>query len=130
MKMWDLQKVTTWYLDTITYLITTSVSNQKPVTNTYSTSRLATRSENFRWRMRVIPLPLLTWTVSKTTVQDIFHGVELTIENFLNDGYYFLLTTSLFDSKYKGGDGITRNTAFNGNYVFNSKEPPAKRYDT
>ena len=47
------------------------------------------------------------------------YGVELTVEKFLNKGYYFLFTTSLFDSKYKGGDGITRNTAFNGNYVFN-----------
>ncbi len=32
---------------------------------------------------------------------------------------YFLLTTSLFDSKYKGYDGVKRNTAFNGNYVVN-----------
>ncbi|MCD4711155.1 MAG: TonB-dependent receptor, partial [Bacteroidales bacterium] len=47
------------------------------------------------------------------------YGIELTVEKFLNKGYYFLFTTSLFDSKYNGGDGITRNTAFNGNYVFN-----------
>ncbi len=44
---------------------------------------------------------------------------ELTLEKFLSSGYYILFTTSLFDSKYKGGDGVTRNTAFNGNYVFN-----------
>ena len=47
------------------------------------------------------------------------YGVELTMEKFLSKGYYFLFTTSLFDSKYKGGDMITRNTAFNGNYVLN-----------
>lgn len=47
------------------------------------------------------------------------YGIELTVEKFLNNGYYLLFTTSLFDSKYTGGDGITRNTAFNGNYVFN-----------
>jgi hypothetical protein len=47
------------------------------------------------------------------------YGFELTVEKFLSKGYYFLFTTSLFDSKYKGGDGIIRNTAFNGNYVFN-----------
>ncbi|MEY3398424.1 MAG: hypothetical protein RL220_1018, partial [Bacteroidota bacterium] len=46
-------------------------------------------------------------------------GVELTLERFLNKGYYFLFTTSLFDSKYKGSDGVVRNTAFNGNYVVN-----------
>ncbi|MCH2234193.1 MAG: TonB-dependent receptor [Crocinitomicaceae bacterium] len=47
------------------------------------------------------------------------YGVELTLEKFLDKGYYFLFTTSLFDSKYKGSDGIERNTAFNGNYIFN-----------
>jgi hypothetical protein len=47
------------------------------------------------------------------------YGIEMTLEKFLSNGYYFLCTASLFDSKYKGGDGIVRNTAFNGNYVFN-----------
>ncbi|MEZ5071118.1 MAG: TonB-dependent receptor [Bacteroidales bacterium] len=47
------------------------------------------------------------------------YGLELTLEKFLDKGFYFLFTTSLFDSKYKGTDGILRNTAFNGNYVFN-----------
>ena len=47
-------------------------------------------------------------------------GVELTLERFLSDGYYLLFTTSLFDSKYKGSDGIERNTAFNYKYVVNA----------
>jgi hypothetical protein len=47
------------------------------------------------------------------------YGVELTLERYFNRGYYFLITTSLFDSKYKGSDGIQRNTAFNSHYVFN-----------
>ena len=47
------------------------------------------------------------------------YGLELTLEKFYSKGYYFLLTTSLFQSKYKGSDNIERNTAFNGNYVFN-----------
>lgn len=47
------------------------------------------------------------------------YGIELTIERFLNKGFYFLITTSFFDSKYQGSDGIERNTAFNGNYVLN-----------
>lgn len=46
-------------------------------------------------------------------------GVELTLERYFNRGYYFLITTSLFDSKYKGSDGVQRNTAFNTGYVFN-----------
>ncbi|HTF81158.1 MAG TPA: TonB-dependent receptor [Cytophagales bacterium] len=47
------------------------------------------------------------------------YGLELTVERFLSKGFYSLLTTSLFDSKYKGSDGVLRNTAFNGNYVVN-----------
>lgn len=47
------------------------------------------------------------------------YGVELTIEHFLNRGFYFLLTTSLFDSKYKGSDKIEHNTAFNNNIIVN-----------
>ncbi len=47
------------------------------------------------------------------------YGIELTLEHFLNRGLYFLVTTSLFESKYTGSDDIERNTAFNGNYVVN-----------
>lgn len=46
-------------------------------------------------------------------------GVELTIEKFFSEGYYTLLTASLFDSQYEGSDGIQRNTAFNNQYVVN-----------
>jgi hypothetical protein len=46
-------------------------------------------------------------------------GVELTLERFLNNGFYYLLTSSLYKSTYKGNDGIERNTAFNGNYTSN-----------
>ncbi len=48
------------------------------------------------------------------------YGAELTIERFLNKGFYYLLTTSVYQSTYKGNDGIERNTAFNGNYTFNA----------
>jgi hypothetical protein len=47
-------------------------------------------------------------------------GVEITIERFMNKGMYFLVTTSVFDSKYKGSDKISRSTAFDGGYVFNA----------
>jgi hypothetical protein len=42
------------------------------------------------------------------------------LEHFLNKGFYYLLTTSVFESKYKGSDNIEHNTAFNGNYVLNA----------
>jgi hypothetical protein len=47
-------------------------------------------------------------------------GVELTIEKFFSKGYYGLFTSSLYSSKYTGSDGVERNTAFNGKYVFNA----------
>ncbi len=48
------------------------------------------------------------------------YGVELTVEQFLNKGLYYLGTVSLFQSKFKGSDGIERNTAFNGNFIINA----------
>jgi len=47
-------------------------------------------------------------------------GVELTLEKFYDQGYYVLLTGSVFDSKYAGSDDIERNTAFNNRYVLNA----------
>lgn len=47
------------------------------------------------------------------------YGIELTIERFFSKGYYGLFTSSLYTSKYTGSDGVERNTAFNGKYVFN-----------
>jgi len=46
-------------------------------------------------------------------------GLELTLEKFFSKGFYMLVTTSIFDSKYKGSDGVERNTSFNNNFVFN-----------
>ena len=46
-------------------------------------------------------------------------GLELTAEKFLDKGWYALLTASIYNSGYTGSDGKWRNTAFNGNYVFN-----------
>jgi len=47
------------------------------------------------------------------------YGIEITFEKFLSKGYYWLVTASLYDSKYTASDGIERNTVFNGNYVVN-----------
>ncbi len=47
------------------------------------------------------------------------YGVELTVERFLNQGYYILYTTSLFDSKFKAPNGKWYNTSFNSSYVGN-----------
>ncbi len=47
------------------------------------------------------------------------YGIEITVEKFLSNGWYFLFTSSVFNSLYTGSDNKWRNTAFNGNYVFN-----------
>ena len=47
------------------------------------------------------------------------YGLEMTLEKFFDKHYYFLLTVSLYDSKYKGFDKIERQTRFAGNYAFN-----------
>jgi hypothetical protein len=62
-------------------------------------------------------IPVIDSLVSRGTGNNI--GIELTVERFLDKGFYFLFTSSLFKSTYKGYDGITRNTAFSNNFVFN-----------
>ncbi len=47
------------------------------------------------------------------------YGLELTLERFLNKNFYFLITTSIYQSTYKGFDKVRRNTAFNGNFAIN-----------
>ncbi len=46
-------------------------------------------------------------------------GLEITLEKFFSKGYYGLLTSSFFDSKYSGSDAIERNTPFNNGHVIN-----------
>ncbi len=47
------------------------------------------------------------------------YGIDFTLEKGFSHGYFFLLTGSLFDAKYRGSDGIWRNSAFNGRYALN-----------
>ena len=47
------------------------------------------------------------------------YGVELTVERYFSKGFYGLLTGSLYQAKYTASDKIERNTAFNGQYVYN-----------
>jgi hypothetical protein len=48
------------------------------------------------------------------------YGVEFTLERFLYRNYYFLFTTSLFNSNYRAYDKELRNTAFDVNYALNA----------
>jgi hypothetical protein len=55
----------------------------------------------------------------KNTGTGTNYGIELTVQKFFDKSFFFLVTASLYDSKYIGSDGIKRNTSYNGNYVFN-----------
>jgi hypothetical protein len=46
-------------------------------------------------------------------------GIDFTVERFLHNNFYYLVTFSVFDSKYKASDNVWRNTKFNKKYVFN-----------
>ncbi len=47
------------------------------------------------------------------------YGLEFTLERTFNKQYYYLLTASVFESKYTGSDQVIRNTDANGNYILN-----------
>ena len=46
-------------------------------------------------------------------------GIDITLEKYLRKNYYFLVTGSLFDSRYSAGDGNTYNTRWDYGFVTN-----------
>jgi len=48
------------------------------------------------------------------------YGADFTIEKFLDKGFYFLISSSIYQSFYTASNGIEYNTAFNGNYTLNT----------
>ena len=46
-------------------------------------------------------------------------GIEFTLEKFYSNNYYFLVTGSWFNSKYKDGNGQIYNTYYNTSYQTN-----------
>lgn len=48
------------------------------------------------------------------------YGIEMTLEKFFNNNFYFLLTSSLFNSTYTAADNIERPTAFDTRYLINA----------
>jgi CarboxypepD_reg-like domain len=46
-------------------------------------------------------------------------GIDVTLEKYMNNGFYYMFTASLFDSKYKDADGVWRDTRFNRTFVTN-----------
>jgi len=48
------------------------------------------------------------------------YGLDLTFERYFTQSYYFMISGSLYDSRYIPADGKLYNTTFNGNYIFNA----------
>jgi hypothetical protein len=46
-------------------------------------------------------------------------GIELTIEKFYSKNFYYLITASLFDSKYQNKNMVWHNTIYNNKYAGN-----------
>jgi len=47
------------------------------------------------------------------------YGVDITFEKYMTKGMYYMVTASVFNSKYCGGDGVWHDTKFNRNYIIN-----------
>jgi hypothetical protein len=47
------------------------------------------------------------------------YGMDITLERYLNRGYYYMFTGSLFKSEYLGGDNVWRDTRLDRGYLFN-----------
>ena len=47
------------------------------------------------------------------------YGIEVSLEKYLSNAFYYTLSTSLYESKYKAKDGVERDTRFNGNFLVN-----------
>ncbi len=47
------------------------------------------------------------------------YGIEATLEKGFSKHFYYMFTGSLFNATYKGSNGVTRNTDFNGKFATN-----------
>lgn len=55
----------------------------------------------------------------KNTGDGYNYGIEVTVQKFFDKSFFFLFSGTLYDSKYRGSDGVLRNTSYNSNYVTN-----------
>lgn len=47
------------------------------------------------------------------------YGLDITFEKYMTRGLYYMITASVFSSKYCGGDGVWHNTKYDRNYIIN-----------
>ena len=48
------------------------------------------------------------------------YGIDVTLEQYITNGFYYLISGSLFNSKYKTDTDVWYNTRFNKNFLFNT----------
>jgi hypothetical protein len=104
---WDFKPATSWRVKAETYY---QMLSGVPVESTPSSFALLNAGSDFIF-------PEKNNLVNEGTGTNV--GAELTVEKFFSQGWYSLVTVSVFDSKYKGSDGVERSTAFDGGYVAN-----------
>lgn len=47
------------------------------------------------------------------------YGIDITLEQYIRNGFYYMITGSFFKSEYKAGDGVWRNTRLDKGYLIN-----------
>ncbi|MCB0558888.1 MAG: TonB-dependent receptor [Lewinellaceae bacterium] len=68
-------------------------------------------------------LNLLEGFVTEELVNEgtgVNYGLEITLRRLFTRGVFYLFNATYYESKYKGSDGIQRDTRFNGNYILNA----------
>jgi hypothetical protein len=63
------------------------------------------------------------WYIAEALVNDgkgKNYGIDFTLERYLVNGYYYMITASLFESRYCGGDGVWRDTRNNRQILTNA----------
>ena len=108
-KSWSFK--TELYYQYISNAPMAKLNSDKPYTQIYS----AINQDSFSNRTPGLQVPyeLIDGANGRT------YGLEFTLERSLDNGFYFLSTLSLYDSKYKTHQDKWYDTAFNGRYVYN-----------
>ena len=47
------------------------------------------------------------------------YGLEMSLQRFTKNGFYFLISGALFTSEYKAGDGVWRSTQYDQKFSYN-----------
>jgi len=47
------------------------------------------------------------------------YGIDITLEKYMTQGMYYMVTATVFNSEYRGGDGVWYNTKYNRKYIVN-----------